>query len=68
MVSSMYFKDLIAKFSKFTLIIPINTYQNALEWNGYEQSHYLFMTYIAVLEFVIINMLKAYPTLLYKQI
>ena len=55
MVSSMYFKDLIAKFSKFTLIIPINTYQNALEWNGYEQSHYLFMTYIAVLEFVSIN-------------
>ena len=27
-----------------------------------------FMNYIAVLEFVIINMLKAYPTLLYKQI
>ena len=27
-----------------------------------------FMTYIAVLEFVIINMLKAYPPLLYKHI
>ena len=56
-------------FSNFLSLLLSYRYIKILE-NGMVMNNLInfFMTYIAVLEFVIINMLKAYPPLLYKHI